>query len=281
MKVKFRLISIMTVLLIALMMETVFAAKDIINRGQHYDANSAMQIIANHETYADGDSGNPATFQKNMIRVTGYVDNKNSDWYKVTLQEGKNYLTKMSGAFVCDIKDKNGKSILSDGVNLRFEDNGDAFQAYEFDVPQAGDYYVVISGFSGAMKEYTFLIGSPVYLSENVELKGERIHVSSGEKWKIPMKAVAKNIPEDAFVAEIVNENGVGIADVDIMNLKSNLNVRISSYESAARNMLSMKMFAKSEWRVTYTGKKRDGKTFTPMLDVRYIYPLKNGFAIK
>lgn len=281
MKVKFRLISIMTMLLIALMMETVFAAKDIINRGQHYDSNSAMQIIANHETYEDGDSGNPATFQKNMVRVTGYVDNNNSDWYKVTLQEGKNYLTKMSGAFVCDIRDKNGKSILSDGENLRFEDNLDAFQAYEFDVSQAGDYYVVISGFSRAMKEYTFLIGSPIYLSKNVELTGERIHISSGETWKISMKAADDNIPEDAYVVEIMNENGVGIADLDIMNLKSNLDVRISSYETTARNLLSMRMLAKSDWRVTYTGKKRSGKTFTPMLDVQYIFPLKSGISIK
>ena len=51
--------------------------------------------------------------------------------------------------------------------------------------------------------------------------------------------------------------------------------------ESAAGNLLSMKMFAKSDWKVTYTGKKRNGKTFTPSLNVRYVYPLKKGVSIK
>ncbi len=255
------------------------ASQEINNPGGHTTLENALEIPANKETYAEVDPTDRTQWLKHRVYVNGTTNGSNYEWYKVYLESGDNYLTCDGGSFVATIKDFDNNDI-KDFSETVYMNNDRSSEAKEFYVPNSGYYYVGIKGLTGASVKYTFLVGNPMHFMNTLTLRySSKIKLNDGSKCTLKFDERNASVPDDAVVYSISNGNGVGIASLHIVNKENNQSADIYYRESDIEHLLVKNMKVKSIWTVTYTGVRT--KTFTPILDLNYIYALKSGSPLK
>ena len=255
------------------------ASNEINNPGGHTTIENALEIPANKETYAEVDPTNLSQWLKHRFYINGFTNGSNYEWYKVYLDYGDNYLTCNGGSFKATIKDPDNNVIkgFSDTVYMN---NDRTSEAKKFYTPKSGYYYVGIKGLAGASVKYTFLIGNPMHYLNTLTLRySSKIELKDRRKYTVRFDAQNASVPDDAVVYSISNGNGVGIASLHIVNNGNNQSTDIYYRESDIEHLLVNNMKVKSIWTVTYTGVRT--KTFTPILELNYIYALKSGSPLK
>lgn len=255
------------------------ASQEINNPGGHTTPETALEVPANKETYAEVDPTDRTQWLKHRVYINGTTNGSNYEWYKVYLDSGYNYLTCNGGSFKATIMDPDNNEIkgFSDTVYMN---NDRSSEAKEFYASKSGYYHVGIKGLTGASVKYTFLIGNPMHYMNTLTLRhSSKVNLTDRRKCTVYFNAQNASVPDDAVVYSISNGNGVGIASLHIVNNGNNQSADIYYRESDIEHLLVKNMKVKSIWTVTYTGVRT--KTFTPILDLNYIYALKSGSPLK
>lgn len=146
------------------------ASQEINNPGGHTTPETALEVPANKETYAEVDPTDRTQWLKHRVYINGFTNGSNYEWYKVYLETGKNYLTCDGGSFKATIK--NSDNIEMKGfTDAVYMNNDRSSEAKEFYVPNSGYYYVGIRGLTGASVKYTFLVGNPMHFMNTLTLR--------------------------------------------------------------------------------------------------------------
>lgn len=237
---------------------------------------NAETITANNETAAGAAN---ATYAGQSV-ISGDTSITDSDWYKVYLTAGTNYITCNSCSFEYMVVDENGNTILMD-THLN---SSSGPMGYEFNISTDGYYYVRITGVTSSSKNYLFLIGSPTYLVGSCEISCSEGSISmtsnGGNQLGHFDGTMLSNIPEDA-VAYSVRMSGIRSTYVKSILLENNQNgtsFSLASYTWDKEGLISMNMPVASVWTASF-GYKKVG-TFTPVLKVNYAYPVYNNSAV-
>ncbi|MBD5465599.1 MAG: hypothetical protein HDR22_07250 [Lachnospiraceae bacterium] len=232
---------------------------------------TAEMIKANNETAKDTLEGT----NSGAYVVEGYTSKSDPNWYKVYLREGTQYMTCNGEAFEFYILNENADIIYQDTYLKR-----GAFgpTAYAFDIPEAGYYYVRITGIVSSSKDYLFLIGSPTYFTSkcNIPCSEGTVTMTAGNRTQTALfnGGGISNLPEGA-IAYSVKMSGIGTTNVDSIRLENNhrgLSFSLDAYTWRKDSLTSMNLPVESIWTASFGYKK--ASTFTPVLTVYYVYPL-------
>lgn len=209
--------------------------------------------------------------------VSGYVDSKDVDWYKVLLKGGTNYMTlfgESAGSFSFRITNSEGETMVSD----LYSEVGRKFSVYSFETPEYGYYYVEIVGTRTNSNWYDFMIGSPTYEMEIVRLSCDEgsISMTSGGGTRTAHfdGRTIPGLPADAIVSS-VRMTGVSSTDVSsirLENLERGMSVNLTNLTWYGDNLISMNLPLDSMWTAQFGYRKVT--TFTPVLRVNYVYPV-------
>lgn len=115
-------------------------ADSITDKGDNDTMETAETIEANDETPSSTLSGSKPG--QNVVR--GYANTKDTDWYKVFLKAGDNYMTcnaNSGESFIFRITNSDNDTILTDA----YTKSGYGPKAYHFTTSTAGYYYVEIT----------------------------------------------------------------------------------------------------------------------------------------
>lgn len=249
-------------------------ADSITDKGDNDTMETAETIEANDETPSSTLSGSKPG--QNVVR--GYANTKDTDWYKVFLKAGDNYMTcnaNSGESFIFRITDSDNGTILTD----IYTKSGFGPKAYHFTTPTAGYYYVEITGTRTSSDEYIFMIGSPTYGLESCKIpcdEGSVTFTSSGVKRTVHFNGDAMSgIPADAIAYEVkLSGSGItnGISSARVENKNRGLSFTLRSIFWEQKDLVSMKLPVESMWTVDLQSKK--AFTLTPVLNVYYVYPV-------
>lgn len=249
-------------------------ADSINDKGDNDTMETAETIEANDETPSSTLLGSKPG--QNVVR--GYASTKDTDWYKVLLKAGNNYMTcnaNSGEAFIFRITDSDGNTILTD----TYAKSGFGPKAYRFTVPTFGYYYVEITGASTISNEYIFMIGSPTYGLESCKIpctEGSVTFTSSGVKRTVHFNGNAMSgIPDDAIAYKVkISGSGIstGISSARVENGNRGLSFTLKSITWDQDSLVSMELPVESMWTADLESKK--AVTLTPTLIVYYVYPV-------
>ncbi|MDE6252137.1 MAG: hypothetical protein K2M78_05800 [Lachnospiraceae bacterium] len=232
---------------------------------------TAELIMANNETAKGAADGT----YSGQYTIEGYTSKTDSDWYKVFLMAGDQYMTCNGNEFDYVIEDEYGNILLQD----TYIDTG-IFgpTAYRFSVTTAGYYYVKIIGKVSNSKSYLFGIGSPTYSVSSCEIPCSEgiINMTSRDETKTAHfdGTALTTIPEEA-IAYCVKLSGIrntAIKSATLTNEKKRKSFSLTTFIWDKDNLASMNMPVASMWTASLKYFKET--SFTPVLRVYYAYPV-------
>ncbi len=263
---------IMTVFLFGAINLTV-RADSITDKGDNDTMETAESIAANNEKPSGVLDGK----HEGQNKIRGYVDSKDTDWYKVLLTAGRNYMTctgELAGSYTLRIVNSGGDVIVTDVYSKMNRERA----VYTFTVPEAGYYYVEIQGTMSQSVWYTFMIGSPTYELDICDIhctEGSVSMTSGGRAQTVHFNGSSiTGLPRDA-IASTVKVTDIplnGTSSVWVENDDRELGFSLVKHTWYRENLLSMNLPVESVWTVEFGYNKVI--SFTPVLRVIYVYPV-------
>lgn len=271
-QIKFFAVCAMTVFLLSTTSLTAHA-DSYRDAGDNDTMETAETIEANNETPSGALTGS----KPGQNVVYGYASITDTDWYKVFLKAGDNYMTcnaNSGESFIFRITNSDGATILTD----TYTKTGFAETAYHFITPTAGYYYVELTGTKSTSVEYIFMIGSPTYELASCKIscdEGSVSFTSAGRDQVAHFNGNAvSELPEDA-IAYQVTMRGIpsnGASSVRVENLDRGLSFTLTKYTWYRDKLISMNLPVESIWTANFEYNKVI--SFTPVLHVYYVYPV-------
>ncbi|MDE6602882.1 MAG: hypothetical protein K2K90_12140 [Lachnospiraceae bacterium] len=248
-------------------------ADSITDKGDNDTMETAETIEANDETPSSTLLGSKPG--QNVVR--GYANTKDTDWYKVFLHAGDNYMTcnaNSGKSFIFRITNSDGDTISTD----TYTKSGFGPKAYRFTTSTDGYYYVEITGTSTISDEYIFMIGSPTYQLASCKIscdEGSVSFTSAGRDQLVHFNGnVVSGLPEDA-IAYYVKMAGIplnGTSSVRVENLDREISFTLTNYTWYRDKLVAMELPVESMWTAEFGYHKT--VTFAPVLNVDYVYPV-------
>lgn len=246
---------------------TVFAQN--VNEEEPNDTLETAQLIqANRETLADAVSANK---KPNQYAVSGYTDKDDSDWYKVYLSAGEQYVSLNADApLEFEVYNANQSLIMRrDYTKTKF-----GVTAYKMDVSE-GYYYVRIVGTLLSPKEYHLMVGDPSTTISSCKVNLGTVTMSNKRNQTVDFNLEEQaQLPENAVVYEIRTErvNAVSASKVAVTNSRAGVLVNLRPYTFSETDLLGLNMPLKSRWSVEFGYYKNT--SFTPSITFYYAYPI-------
>lgn len=235
----------------------------------HASEATAQEVTANNETAQSAATGK----YEGQTVIKGKANNKETDWYKVYLKAGTNYLSLNGGAMEFYIKDAS----LNTLKNETYTKSKNGMQAFSFIVNKTGYYYVGIIGRTSADTDYSMTVGSPTFSFGDTRLTAkQKVSLTRRGSVQSAVFDFSSNsqIPVDAIATSVLFQGlDKGIIDsINLCNQKSGNILSISSLVGSQSNLASYNMPVKSKWVADFT--PRGNGSFTPVLSVHYVYPI-------
>jgi hypothetical protein len=247
------------------------SAETVLEKESNDTRETAMYIQANAETAQSAANG---TYAGQYV-VKGDTSSKDTDWYRVYLNEGLQYITCNGKDFRYEIEDEAGNNIYSGMYSKRVVFGP---TAYEVTIPSTGYYYVKIVGIYSTSKEYSLAVGGVTYFAGNCQIpcrEGTVAMRTKGETRTVHFDGrLLETLPDDA-IATSVQLSGVKTADIKYANLRNETNrlgVTLRMYSWYAGSLAVMNMPVESEWTLSMDYNRRT--SFTPILGITYVYPV-------
>lgn len=226
---------------------------------------TAQTISANRET-ASGCVNGSYTGQ---YVVNGTTSINDSDWYKVYLSAGTQYVTCNGSAFEFYIYDSNGN--LFDWAT--YNKPGFGASAYEFTASSAGYYYVEVIGLSSSSVSYKLAVGGPTYTVDDVALPLGSIPLEGYDySIRLPMDDI--NFPEGAIVytVSISGVSSTATNGVTIINRGSGTTISMTASNLTRTGLVYSNIPLQATWDITFKYKKVT--TISPKIIFYYVYPI-------
>lgn len=237
-----------------------------INESEPNDSKETAQTIsANRETVAGCVSGS----HTGQYVVEGTTSINDSDWYRVYLSAGTQYVTCNGSAFEFYIYNADGR--LFD--NATYNKPGFGASAYEFTVSSAGYYYVEVIGLSSSSVSYKIAVGGPTYTLDDYTVSLGKATFDYEDLYaELPFENFS--FPDDA-IAYTISINGVSSSStngVTITNSRSSSKISMSASNLAKTGLVYSNMPMCATWEVTFKYKK--STTISPRITFYYVYPI-------
>lgn len=222
-------------------------------------------------------SGVPDGKREGQNIISGFVTNKDVDWFKVLLKNGTNYMTcygESAGSFSFRITNSEGETLLSD----IYSKTGCDFAVYRFDVPEFGYYYVEIVGKRTDSVWYNFMIGSPTYELEIGYLSCEEgsVTMTSGGGTRTAHfdGGSMPGLPAEAVVSDVSMRrvSSIAASSIRLENVDRDFSFNLTNLTWFGDDLISLNLPLDSMW-IAQFGYRKD-TTFTPVLRVNYVYPV-------
>lgn len=222
-------------------------------------------------------SGVPDGKREGQNIISGFVTNKDVDWFKVLLKNGTNYMTcygESAGSFSFRITNSEGETLLSD----IYSKTGRDFAVYRFDVPEFGYYYVEIVGKRTDSVWYNFMIGSPTYELEIGYLSCEEgsVTMTSGGGTRTAHfdGGSMPGLPAEAVVSDVSMRgvSSIAASSIRLENRRTGHSFNLTNLTWFGDDLISLNLPLDSMW-IAQFGYRKD-TTFTPVLRVNYVYPV-------
>ncbi len=222
-------------------------------------------------------SGVPDGKREGQNIISGFVTNKDVDWFKVLLKNGTNYMTcygESAGSFSFRITNSEGETLLSD----IYSKTGRDFAVYRFDVPEFGYYYVEIVGKRTDSVWYNFMIGSPTYELEIGYLSCEEgsVTMTSGGGTRTAHfdGGSMPGLPAEAVVSDVSMRgvSSIAASSIRLENVDRDFSFNLTNLTWFGDDLISLNLPLDSMW-IAQFGYRKD-TTFTPVLRVNYVYPV-------
>lgn len=239
-----------------------------VNESDSNDTMETAQLIqANSETAAQAVSGS----RPNQYVVNGYTSTTDSDWYKVYLTAGTQYVTCNDNAFTFEVYNSNGTLLESE----TYVKTGFGVTAYPFNAATAGYYYVKITGITSSSKSYILSVGGPTYSVASCEVEFDTVTMADDEDEVLNFNLENEvALPDDAVVYTI-SMSGVRTSSVDsiaVINNNSDNTVNLTRYSWNKSGLVSLNMLLKADWDIELRYNK--DTSFTPSVKLYYAYPV-------
>ena len=241
------------------------------------EPNNTMETAETMAANNEKPSGVPDGKREGQNIISGYVDNKDTDWFKVLLKSGTNYMTcygQSAGSFSFRITNSEGETLLSDV----YSKTGRDLAVYRFEVPEFGYYYVEIVGTKTDSVWYDFMIGSPTYELEIGYLSCEEGSItmtsSGGTRTAHFDGSTMPGLPADAVVSDVrmTGVSSTAASSILLENREKGFSFNLTNLTWYGDDLISMNLPLDSMWIAQFGYRK--AITFTPVLRVNYVYPV-------
>lgn len=236
-------------------------------------SDQAQLIFANSETAAGCVNG---SYTGQRV-INGTISSSDTDWYRVSLSAGTNYVTSNGASYYFDIY---LESDLANPVASGLYTNvGLGITAYEFTLSSSGTYYVKLVGVSSSAAAYKFLIGSPTYSVADYTYSFGSISMNGSNVTRTFNLTYDASIPADAIVysLSISNLSSSYNNGVTVQNLSSGTSYALSSTNLTTNISVYSNVPLKASWKYTFKYKKTG--TISPRTTFYYVYPVTSNLV--
>ena len=226
---------------------------------------TAETILANHETAAGCVNGS----YTGQYVVNGVTSANDHDWYRVYLDEGKQYVTCNGSAFEFRLYDSEGGWI----EGMSYTKPGLGPSAYEFKASTTGYYYVEVVGLSDSPVSYILAVGGPTYTVDHCIQPMESISFDGYDETR-RLQVESTSVPEDAIVYTI-SIGGVLSSQTDGVKMVASTNgttITMLASNLTKTGLVNLNIPLKEVWYVTFEYRKNI--TITPKVTFYYVYPV-------
>lgn len=233
---------------------------------------TAQLIQANNETAAEAVSGS----NTNRYLVTGYTSTTDSDWYKVYLTAGVQYVTCNDNSFTFEVFNAN-EDRIAEGTYVK---TGFGVTAYPFKVSSAGYYYVKVTGVTSSSRSYILLVGGPTYSTASCEVEFDTVDMADNEDEVLKFNLKKEETLPDNSVVYSISMSGIrttAVKSIAVVNNNSNNTVNLATYSWNKSGLISLNMPLKADWDIELKYKK--DISFTPSIKLYYAYPVVSEYA--
>ncbi len=146
---------------------------------------------------------------------------------------------------------------------------------YELIIPEAGYYYVKITGITSTSNSYLFTIGGPTYDINKIEVSSGTVNLSGSNRTQTVHFNLSNNndLPNNAIVYFIRMDGltSTSAKNISVSNSKGN-SVSLNQYVWQKDGLVNINMDVKDNWSAQFTYRK--STVFSPTLVLRYVYPV-------
>lgn len=231
-------------------------------------SDQAQLIFANSETPSGCVNG---TYVGQRV-IAGTISLSDTDWYKVSLSSGTQYVTSNGASYNFDIYLEN------DLINPVYSDSyiniGMGITAHQFTATSSGMYYVKLTGVDTGSATYKFLIGSPTYTVDDYNHSFGSIYMNGADVTKTFSTLNNSAIPNGAIVYRISmgNLSSSNVNGVEVKNLTSGYSYTLSGYNMTTNVSVYSNVPMKANWSFKFKYKKTT--TINPNVIFYYVYPI-------
>ena len=233
---------------------------------------TAELIMANHDSAAQAVSGK----HEDENVVYGDTSKTDTDWYKVYLTAGTQYVICNGDSYRFDVYDPNG--IFITGKVYKKAPLGST--ATPFTETTDGMYYVKITGIMSSSTSYILLVGDPVYTVASCKVNLTTVTMANNRNGLSTFNISTENVLPDGaivYMMAVRNVRNLDVTNISVRNLSSNNTVNLDKYSWNKSGLVNLNMPLKSNWSITYEYKK--DVSFTPSIELYYAYPVVSTYV--
>lgn len=227
---------------------------------------TAQLIQMNRQTLSGAVAGN----QPDSYIIEGEVNSQDSDFYRVYLNAGTNYVTLNGDIVQFTVYDSDRNMIESEAYNK----TGFGSRAYDFNVATAGFYFIEISTSLSSTQDYALLVGEPVCAVESCRIE---LQLDAVDGQSIPRTADLEEfsvIPEGAIVnrISISGISSTAVEGITVRNRTTGDSISLARYTWSRYSLVDMGMQLASDWEFVFVCTK--DKVMNPVVNIQYAYPV-------
>lgn len=275
MKLKKRILAVVLscVTLMNIISLPVQAATTVYEKEPNNTRETAMTITANRETPAQAVSGS----KPNQYVVDGSTSSGDEDWFKVYLDAGTQYVT-LNGDSYFNFEvysESSSIPIISD----EYIKTGFGSRAYDFRVATAGYYYVRIYTNMSSIRDYSLLVGDPVYTVASCTVELGSVTMQGSDSSSSADLRGETEIPEGAIVYSMTvnNVRSTAVDGIAVRNRTTSNTINLDRYTWSKRGLVSLSMPIRSNWQIIFEYSK--DITFSPTITFQYVYPVTSEYV--
>lgn len=252
--------------------ETKTYAQTTVSEEEPNDTRETAQLIqANKETAVQAASGQ----YPDKYSVYGYADTSDTDWYKVYLATGEQYVTCNGFDFDFCVYDENNNVVLQKS----YSKSSYGLRAYPFYVHNNGYYYIKINGITSSSEKYIILVGDPVYTSAHCKINLGSVNMAENAEFKRLIDLTNENsIPEDALIYDMAFY-GLRTSNAKYATVNNKTKGYTKSFGPSIysiHNIASLGLKVRSDWEFKIGCIKN--KAIDAEFTMYFVYPVKSEY---
>ncbi len=235
------------------------------------DSKETAQLIqATRETVTQAASGN----RPGQYYVYGNADINDTDWYKVHLTAGTQYVTCNDFDFNFCVYDENNNMLLEQS----YSEVSFGPRAYPFDVNSDGFYYVKVQGITTSSRKYIIGVGDHTYAVAKCQINLGNVKMTENKELVRDINLKESTIPDGSIIYDMAFD-GLRTSNAKyatINNITQNYTKSLGPSIYSLHNIATNGLKVKSDWKFTIGCVKN--KAIDAKFIMYFVYPVTSEF---